>query len=107
MVNIIYPVNLNHLYSIMFLFLTLFVSMILQLATISYVSQCCAQIIKSFFSLTMKESTTSIIAWFTQPDILEDDILRLMIGGGGEVFQPDMYKPYMTIGICLVVGNAF
>ena len=81
----------------MFLFLTLFVSMILQLATISYVSQCCAQIIKSFFSLTMKESTASIIAWFTQP----------MIGGGGEVFQPDMYKPYMTIGICLVVGNAF
>ena len=49
MVNIIYPINLNHLYSIMFLFLTLFVSMILQLATISYVSQCCAQIIKSFF----------------------------------------------------------
>ena len=102
MVNIIYPINLNHLYSIMFLFITLFVSMILQLATISYVSQCCAQIIKSFFSLTMKESTTSTIAWFTQPDIL-----RPMIGGGGEVFQPDMYKPYMTIGICLVVGNAF
>ena len=51
-------------------------------------------LIKSFFSVTMKESTTSIIAWFTQPDIL-----RPMIGGGGEVFQPDMYKPYMTIGI--------
>ena len=45
MVNIIY-INLNHLYTIMFLFLTLFVSMILQLATISYVSQLmlCAQI---------------------------------------------------------------
>ena len=48
MVNIIY-INLNRLYSIMSLVLTLFVSMTLQLATISYVSQLilCAQIIKS------------------------------------------------------------
>ena len=48
----------------------------------------------------MKESTTSIIAWFTQPDIL-----RPMIGGGGEVFQPDMYKPYMTIGMYLFISG--
>ena len=95
MVNIIYSINLNHLYSTMFLFLTLFVSMILQLATISYVSQCCAQIIKSLFSLIMKESTTPVIAWFTQPDILAND------RGYGRGCLPATYKPCMTIGICL------
>ena len=75
--------------------------MILQLATIICVTMLCTnnQII---FLFNHEGITTSIIAWFTQPDIL-----RPMIGGGGEVFQPDMYKPYMTIGICLVVGNAF
>ena len=97
MVSIIYSINLNHLYSIMFLFLTLFVSMILQLATKSYVSQCCAQIIKSLFSLIMKESTTPVIAWFTQPDILAKD------RGWGRSCLPPMYMPCMTIGICLGV----
>ena len=54
--------------SIMFLFLTLFVSMILQLATISYVSQCCVIQIIVLFN---HEGTH--YPWFTQPDILAND----------------------------------